>query len=207
MKKEKQSIAYPVIFLSVLTLVYIFVLAGLDFMTKDVVAQNQALELEKKILYVFNLQDDYTTDDEARALFSERVTTVSETVDGEAKTYALLDGDKEIAYAVPFAGPGLWGSITGYLGVNSDFTTLTGIEFITQSETPGLGGRIAEEAYKAQYRGLDISAASDKLFVINRPAPGGNIDAITGATQTSKFVVNMVNDDLDTFLKEVRHGE
>ena len=36
---------------------------------------------------------------------------------------------------------------------------------------------------------------------MNNPAPGGNIDAISGATQTSDAVVNMVNEDLANFIE------
>ncbi len=107
-----------------------------------------------------------------------------------------------LAYAVPINGPGLWGSISGYIGVSEDLTKTTGLEFIKQDETPGLGGRITEDAYKNQFRGLDISNYTDKNIVINRPASGGNIDAISGATQTSTFVVNMINEDLDEFIKK-----
>ncbi|MFR7871649.1 MAG: FMN-binding protein, partial [Fenollaria timonensis] len=56
--------------------------------------------------------------------------------------------------------------------------------------------------YKNQFRGLDISNYTDKNIVVNRPASGGNIDAISGATQTSTFVVNMINEDLDEFIKK-----
>ncbi|NMB15255.1 MAG: NADH:quinone oxidoreductase, partial [Gallicola sp.] len=33
------------------------------------------------------------------------------------------------------------------------------------------------------------------------PADGGNVDAIAGATQTSTFVINMLNEDITEFIK------
>ena len=82
-----------------------------------------------------------------------------------------------------------------------DMKKLVGIEFIKQDETPGLGGRITEDEYKNQYRDLDISKPVEGKIVINKPANGGNIDAISGATQTSTFVVNMINEDVNEFIK------
>ena len=49
-------------------------------------------------------------------------------------------------------GPGLWGSIEGYVAISKDYSTILGLTFITQSETPGLGGRIGEEEYLSQFR-------------------------------------------------------
>jgi Na+-transporting NADH:ubiquinone oxidoreductase subunit C len=114
----------------------------------------------------------------------------------------LVEGGQEIGYAVPINGAGLWGSITGYVGLNKDYTEIIGIEFVTQSETPGLGGRISENSYKDQYRGIDISGKTDN-FIISSPQPDSNVDAIAGATQTSAAVVKIVNENIKLFFREV----
>jgi Na+-transporting NADH:ubiquinone oxidoreductase subunit C len=121
---------------------------------------------------------------------------------GDLKGYALVEGGQEIGYAVPINGAGLWGSITGYVGLNKDYTEIIGIEFVTQSETPGLGGRISENSYKDQYRGIDISGKTDN-FIISSPQPDSNVDAIAGATQTSAAVVKIVNENIKLFFREV----
>lgn len=72
------------------------------------------------------------------------------------------------------------------------------MEFISQNETPGLGGRISENPYKEQYRNIDISGR-DNNFIMNNPSPDGNIDAIAGATQTSNFVTQMINKALSEY--------
>lgn len=190
---KNKSILYPVIFMTALTAITVLMLAFLNQSTLARVEANQRLELQRKILYVFDMYDPATTsDEEVTSVFSE---SVEEKADG---VYALKENGQEVAYAVPFDGPGLWGSIKGYIGVDADMQSVTGVEFIEQNETPGLGGRISEAPYKEQFRGVDISAASDN-YVINRPAPGGNIDAVTGATQTSTYVQNMINEDLKAF--------
>lgn len=199
MAKKKKSIVYPVVFMFSLALLLTLALAFLNEVTAPVVEFNQDIELKKKILNVFDIlpsDADATTIDK---VFKDNV--VSEDYDGK-NLYIYKSGEEALAYAVPINGPGLWGSISGYIGVTHDLTKTTGLEFIKQDETPGLGGRITEDAYKNQFRGLDISNYTDKNIVINRPASGGNIDAISGATQTSTFVVNMINEDLDEFIKK-----
>ncbi len=189
---------YPILFMAIITALFTAILSFLNQSTGEAIRKNRDLELRRKILYVFNILPENATDDEV----SERFTSsVSEEPYGEGKIlYTLTEGGVPAAYAVPFDGPGLWGSITGYIGVKADLASTTGIAFITQSETPGLGGRIAEEPYMSQFRGVNVTERVGTEIIINRPAPGGNIDAIAGATQTSTFVKNMLNSDLIEFM-------
>ncbi|MDO5754842.1 MAG: FMN-binding protein [Tissierellia bacterium] len=202
MFKEKSPI-YPVLFILILTVILTTILAFLDQVTEPVIAFNQELELKEKILNVFDLYDENMDDEEINRFFDEHVT--KEDYKDEV-LYILEENGETMAYAVPFEGPGLWGSIKGYLGLSGDLQEITGVEFIKQDETPGLGGRISEAPYKEQYRGLSVESPEDGAIVINKPAPGGNIDAIAGATQTSTFVTNMINEDVTAFIEE-RKGE
>lgn len=202
MSKEKSPI-YPVIFILILTVILTTILAFLDQVTEPVIAFNQELELKEKILNVFDLYDENMDDEEVNSYFDEHV---REEEYKDEVLYILEENGEATAYAVPFEGPGLWGSIKGYLGLRADLEEITGVEFIKQDETPGLGGRISEAPYKEQYRGLAVENPEDGAIVINKPAPGGNIDAIAGATQTSTFVTNMINEDVTAFIEE-RKGE
>lgn len=196
---NKKSMIYPIIFMTVLTAIITLLLAVLNDSTLAKVQENEELALRRKILYVFDLYDGNTSDEEVISIFNERVTEESD-ADGNL-IYTLNENSNPVAYAVPFSGPGLWGSITGYIGIDSALEKITGVEFITQSETPGLGGRISESPYKEQFRGVEVSEASEN-YIISRPAPGGNIDAVAGATQTSTFVQNMINEGLRKFFEE-----
>lgn len=196
---KKKSIAYPIVFMLILSAVLVFVLAFINKLTTPKIEFNSEIELKSKILYVFDIPVDSENPEEIDKVFNENV---EEKDYEDTKYYVYKKGDEVEAYAVPIEGPGLWGTITGYIGVNKDFTETTGIEFIKQEETPGLGGRISEAPYKEQYRGIDISTPTDGKYVINKPANGGNIDAIAGATQTSTFVTDMINDDLKTFIEK-----
>lgn len=196
---KKKSVAYPIVFMLILSAVLVFVLAFINKLTTPKIEFNSEIELKSKILYVFDIPVDSENPEEIDKVFNENV---EEKDYEDTKYYVYKKGDEVEAYAVPIEGPGLWGTITGYIGVNKDFTETTGIEFIKQEETPGLGGRISEAPYKEQYRGIDISTPTDGKYVINKPANGGNIDAIAGATQTSTFVTDMINDDLKTFIEK-----
>lgn len=67
--------------------------------------------------------------------------------------------------------------------------SLTGIRVISQSETPGLGGRIAEPEFYGQ-KAFTGRTVSENLKVIK---DGGDVDAVTSATISSRAVVRGVN--------------
>ncbi|MEL7647596.1 MAG: FMN-binding protein [Sedimentibacter sp.] len=196
----KKPLLYPVVFMTAVTAVFISVLAAFNQVTANTVKFNNENELRHKILYVFDILPERDDPKESEEIFNNRI---AEKNFGNITGYAFMDGNEEKAYAIPISGPGLWGSITGYLGLNKDFTRIIGIEFITQTETPGLGGRISEDDYKKQYRSIDITSPVNGNYIISRPGKGGNVDAISGATQTSAAVVKFINEDLAEFFKTV----
>lgn len=188
----KNSFIYPIVFMMVVTVVFIAILASFNFMMADTIAFNQQSELRQKILYIFDILPENDDPQEIKSIFDERVSRKNV---NNTDVYVLTEGGSEVAYAVPVDGPGLWGKITGYVGLNKDYTKIIGIEFVTQSETPGLGGRIAENSYKEQYRNIDIQGISNGSYL-------DGVDAIAGATQTSAAVVKLVNEGLELFLEQ-----
>ena len=76
--------------------------------------------------------------------------------------------------------------------------TLKGIEVLDHSETPGLGGRITEESFKKQFAGKKVKP--NLSIVKERKAANPNeVDAITGATNTSKGIEAFINDAMKEF--------
>lgn len=68
--------------------------------------------------------------------------------------------------------------------------TIRGLEFLVLEDTPGLGMRASEDVFKEQFEGKGREA----LTVTDSGNPGDSqIDAISGATITSKAVTNAVN--------------
>lgn len=99
---------------------------------------------------------------------------------------------------IPVYGAGLWGPIWGYIAIEPDGQTIAGAYFDHSSETPGLGAKIKDEPwFREKFKGKKIHFGSEPLFVIakNAEAEEGDdaIDAITGATMTSKGLNNALN--------------
>jgi len=98
----------------------------------------------------------------------------------------------------PIYGAGLWGPVWGYVAVESDGSTIKGAYFDHASETPGLGGKIKDEPwFREKFSGKKIHFGSKPAFVLakNAEAEGADnaIDAITGATMTSKGLDGALN--------------
>lgn len=199
--KKKKSFIYPIIFMSIITAIYTFVLAFLNFSTADRIELLQDTDLRKKILYVFDIPLESDDPNLIEDLFNERVQVEEGT---NPAVFYTMDQGQVTAYALPISGPGLWGSIDGYLAVTADYSKVLGLEFTAHSETPGLGGRISEAEFLEQFRDLDLGQVDGSDYIVYRPAPGGNVDAITGATLTSKSVSILINEDLDQFIQERR---
>ncbi len=107
-------------------------------------------------------------------------------------------GGASAAYAVRFAGQGLWGPIKGFLALEPDLRTIRGVSFYEQEETPGLGGEIVSAKFRRQFVGKSIVGPDGRPGLrIVKPgmaqAPN-EVDAITGATMTSARVEAMLNE-------------
>ena len=88
--------------------------------------------------------------------------------------------------------------ISIFICVEPDMETLKGIEVLDHSETPGLGGRITEESFKKQFAGKKVKP--NLSIVKERKAANPNeVDAITGATNTSKGIEAFINDAMKEF--------
>lgn len=109
-----------------------------------------------------------------------------------SKVYASDKG-----YAVEVTPSGFDNTITMMVGVGTDGKVL-GISIISHTETAGLGAVSAAktpagEAFRGQFVGISGSASVKK--------DGGNMDAITGATITSRAVCAGVSAALDCVSK------
>lgn len=198
---KKKSFVYPIIFMSAITAVFTFVLAYLNYSTADKIEFLQDTELRKKILYVFDIPVTSNAPEDIQSVFNEYV---QEDNSYDPPVFYTTENGEITGYAIPAEGAGLWGSIDAYIGISSDYTKILGLEFIQQSETPGLGGRISELDFLEQFRGLDISSTVGEDYIIYNPAAGGNVDAIAGATLTSKSVSTLLNIDIHNFINERR---
>ncbi|MGO1712667.1 MAG: hypothetical protein ACTH0B_04075, partial [Senegalia sp. (in: firmicutes)] len=106
MKNLKKSFSYPIIFMILITAFFTLVLSLLNYTTKDVVAQNAQTDEWKTLLYVFDI--DYPEDDDKR--IEELYEKHLEQLEVEDTTIYKAEKDgKELGYAFPVEGNGLWG--------------------------------------------------------------------------------------------------
>ena len=101
------------------------------------------------------------------------------------------------SYAVEVTPSGFAGEITMMVGITDG--KVQGISIISHGETPSLGAEAAAknskgEAFRNQFAGLSGVLAVDK--------DGGEVDALTSATITSRAVVEGVNAALE-FVKNL----
>lgn len=107
-------------------------------------------------------------------------------------TEAYRAGDA--GYVVRVAPNGFGGAIDLMVGVKAD-GTVNGVAVIAHSETASLGANCTREEFRAQYAG------GAGPFAVGQD--GGTIEALTGATVTSRAVTDGVNATLD-FVREVQ---
>ena len=116
-----------------------------------------------------------------------------EQIKTEAEGVTALYRAGEAGYVVRLSVNGFGGAIDMMVGVDTS-CAVTGVSIISHSETASLGANCTRDDFRAQFNG-----ATGELAVTK---DGGQIDALTGATVTSRAVTDGVNSALKC-VKEV----
>lgn len=113
-------------------------------------------------------------------------------IDGNDVFKCLDAGGNLVGWALKASGTGFVDKITMVVGLSPDGRRITGLKVIENTETPGLGNKI-EGKWADQYAGMD---GTRNLSVPRGPADSAKneIQAITGATYSSEYVTDIVND-------------
>ncbi|HJH50283.1 RnfABCDGE type electron transport complex subunit G [Merdimonas faecis] len=106
------------------------------------------------------------------------------TVDGGETGYVITTTD----------GEGYGGDIQVTVGITAD-GTVSGVSFLSISETAGLGMKATEASFYEQYVGVQ----TDQFYVSKDGGEGEPIDALSGATITTRAVTGAVNAALAYF--------
>jgi Na+-transporting NADH:ubiquinone oxidoreductase subunit C len=113
----------------------------------------------------------------------------------------LVRAENELRLIVlPLRGQGYSSTLQGFLGLAGDANTIVGLSFYEHGETPGLGGRIDDPQWRAQWQGKQVRDPEGRLRIeVVRDAAESEellaryqVDALTGATFTSRGVHNIV---------------
>jgi Na+-transporting NADH:ubiquinone oxidoreductase subunit C len=205
MKQESvfSTRVYPVLFMVALTVVFISVVSGIYLTTKERVLLNESIFQKKAILYAAGIEFPEGKPQEIQQIYKKRVTPVEG--EGDQPDYFRIELPAgQTGYAVFVRGAGLWGEIVSIFGFKPDLKTFTGVEFVEQNETPGLGARITEQWYKEQFRG---KSGPFELVEEGTSDEPGELDAITGASRTSEAVLKIANKAAGVARAKVEGGD
>jgi len=113
----------------------------------------------------------------------------------EQAVYGGYDGEGTfVGYAIPGAGPGFQDTIGLLYGYAPERRLVLGMEVLESRETPGLGDKIYKDAeWVGSFSALSIEPAIVAVKKGSKASPN-EIDAITGATISSKAVVRIINE-------------
>ena len=155
--------AFPVILLTIVVAISVTLLTFTDRLTRDKIEYQKEQKIQSMLFEIFPTMSRY---------------------DFENDIYTIYSDGAKIGYAFLAIGKGYGGDIDILVGLE-DETTIKGISIVSHSETPGLGSRITESFFTNQFAGLSIDEVALKR-------KGGEVDAITGATKSSRAVVDAV---------------
>jgi electron transport complex protein RnfG len=163
-------IAIPLLLISA---VIALLMALVNGFTKDRIASNNSKATKEAISRIYSKFDSTTEIDAEIELPIKAV-------------YRLDEGGALLGYCVSVLPSGFNGAIEMMVGVSSD-GTVTGVEIISHTETPGIGAAADDPEYLKNYIGL----SGNITF-------GEGIDALTGATISSKAILSGVNTAVKT---------
>lgn len=188
---NKQSLPYTVVFSFIVCFAFVFLLSLTHQATREMVQLNQELRQQRAVLSALAIE--YDSDEEVLERFAD--------IDREERdglTLFRITRDGAVIYATTFSGSGVWGTINGVVGVDEGVSRIVGLEIIDHNETPGLGGRIDEPEFKRQFR--DKPLVDSRIEVVrdgDTEGRDGKVDAITGATGTSRSMETILNRQLE----------
>ena len=157
-----------------------FILVLCNYVTEPIIAENTKIaeeEAKQEVLSAakkFIKKDDFTSDGIVEAF--EGINDNGEVVGYVFKVSTKDNENKAFG-----------GEIQMIVGIDTDLK-VTGVNITSMAETPGLGAKANEDDFKGQFTGK-----SGELEVVKSGAKDNQIQAISGATITSKAVTEGIN--------------
>ena len=165
-------------------------LGGVDAITKDKIA---AINWENTVTAMKAVVADPDSTEFSEALENtEAMTAAAASAGGTLDSvYEVLVGGENAGYAIKVVASGSQGSIEMMVGVDGE-GAVTGVSIVDNAETAGIGSKVMNNEPLSSGTGvldqfIGKSAADGALAV------GTNVDAISGATVSTKGVTTGVN--------------
>lgn len=203
-KKQKSSLIKDALILFAITLIAALALGAVYEITKDPIAEAEAkakTDAAKAVFADMKSTEEATSDalEAAQALVDQNNKNKEfDTITVDEILKALDENGNKIGDIITVTSKkGYGGQITVIMGVTDD-ETLMGIEFLSISETPGLGMKAKDDSedktddFKDQFKGVQPGSYKLTKRSINMSGET-EIDAISSATITTSAVTNIVN--------------
>lgn len=166
-----KEVMKPALILFVICVVVSAALAGTNLLTEDKIAEAAAKKAEESRMVVLPGAEAF------------------EEADG---CYVGTSGGQSVGYVFETEGKGYGGTVKVMTGIDVE-GTITGVIVLEHGETPGLGANAEKTEFRDQYK-QPVANNVGGISVVKFQAPNeGEIEAMTGATITSRAVTDAVN--------------
>lgn len=170
MSKNDNTIGKITLNLTIACFLCSLIIAFVYFITAPVAAKNAAILKDESMKALIKDAEDFKV------------------VKGKSEMYEALKNNKTIGYVTQSESKGYGGTIELLVAVDTKGQVI-GYNILTHNETPGLGDKTTKSQFKDQFKGKDI----DHLVVTKDPSNKDDVQAITGATISSRAVTNGVH--------------
>ena len=183
---------WTVLFLVIVVCLSTGMLTTVYFHTDPMVRKNESIKVQRSVLKIFNIPYEESDIEEVF-----KVSVDTQTLEDKI-FYKSCSGN--IAFEIN--GSGFWGNISVLIALKPDLETISGLKILENVETPGLGGRITEDWFQDQFKGKKL--IPELKIVPHGKAMGLNeVEAITGATQTSRYFERIINNNMKEFRRKM----
>ena len=138
-----------------------------------------------------------------------------------AEVFLARNDDGSLSRIIlPVHGYGLWSTLYGFLALEPDANTVSGLGFYEHAETPGLGGEVDNPKWKALWEGKKLYGEQGEVeiqvikgTVDSKTANAEHkVDGLAGATLTSNGVSNLLRfwvgeNGFGPYLKRMQQGD
>ena len=175
MKLSAKEILKPALLLFVICVCITALLAGTNKLTAAKIAQNAVEKEESSRQTVLPEAEEFKTEGDCAVGYK---------------------GGEVVGYVYVTSAKGYGGDVQIMTGITSE-GSISGVVVLDHDETPGLGANCEKEDFRAQY----LQSVPDNGFTVvkNQAAGNGQIEALTGATISSRAVTDAVNEAVDLY--------
>ena len=200
-----KKIVHDALILTAFTLVLGFILGAVNEITKNPIAKANKAAQDAAYQEVFKDADSFEENADFTAEKAAEIIAKSDYNNDEiiGVSNALDKSGNVIGYVINVTShEGSQADITFSVGIKND-GTINGYSITSISETPGLGMLVNEDDFKKQF---NDKAAESFSVVKTEPSADNEIEAVTGATISSKAITNGVNACLVYFSTALQGG-